>query len=88
VRRQKPSDSQAVGYDLAPEFTESTRGCGPEKPRNSRDEYLATFAAVVQMQPKSYRRERGQLEVKLLGDGRSPPSARRSPTASNGAPAR
>jgi hypothetical protein len=62
-------DVEALGRLLAPEFTGSTRGCGPDKPRKSRQEYLATFASFVRMQPTAYRRERGQIEVKLLGDG-------------------
>lgn len=61
-------DFEALRGLLAPEFTELSKGCGPDKPRSSRAQYLSTLAAASKTNP-TLRRQRGPLEIKLLGNG-------------------
>lgn len=61
-------DFDALRGLLAPEFTELSKGCGPDKPRSSRSQYLSTLAAAAKTNP-TLRRQRGPLEIKLLGAG-------------------
>lgn len=61
-------DFEALRGLLAPEFTELSKGCGPDKPRSSRSQYLSTLAAAAKTNP-TFRRQRGPLEIKLLGTG-------------------
>lgn len=61
-------DFEALRGLLAPEFSELSKGCGPDKPRSSRAQYLSTLAAASKTNP-TLRRQRGPLEIKLLGTG-------------------